>query len=128
MSEETMKFGDMSASLKLRYVIYRLLSLAVIVAGAMFIVKGYYSSFLISVGTVILIIGIAMWMMASPGSYNSSTDMVQMIAMDRPRKIEEFYEAYKDVPTPLGSCYLGYFRTLIRPGLALGPLGDGECV
>ena len=43
MSEEKMKFSDMSASLKLRYVIYRLLSLAVIVAGAMFVVKGYYS-------------------------------------------------------------------------------------
>ena len=91
MSEEKMKFGDMSASLKLRYVIYRLLSLVVIVAGAMFIVKGYYSTFLISVGTVVLIIGVALWMMASPDSYNSSTDMVQMIAMDHPWKIEEFY-------------------------------------
>lgn len=68
MSEETMKFGDMSANLKLRYVIYRLLSLAVIVAGAMFVVKGYYSSFLISVGTVVLIIGVALWMMASPAA------------------------------------------------------------
>ena len=126
MSEETMKFGDMSASLKLRYVIYRLLSLAVIVAGAMFVVKGYYSSFLISVGTVVLIIGVALWMMASPGSYNSSTDMVQMIAMDRPRKIEEFYEAYKDVPTPLGSCYLANFRTMRRPALAFDPNSEGD--
>lgn len=126
MSEDKMKFGDMSASLKLRYVIYRLLSLVVIVTGAMFIMKGYYSRFFISVGTVILIIGIAMWMMASPDSYNSSTDMVQMIAMDRPRKIEEFYEAYKDVQTPLGSCYLAEFRTMRRPALAFGPSSEGD--
>lgn len=94
--------------------------------GAMFIMKGYYSRFFISVGTVILIIGIAMWMMASPDSYNSSTDMVQMIAMDRPRKIDEFYEAYKDVQTPLGSCYLAEFRTMRRPALAFGPSSEGD--
>ena len=52
--------------------------------------------------------------------------MVQMIAMDRPRKIEEFYEAYKDVPTPLGSCYLAKFLTMRRPALAFGPSSEGQ--
>ena len=42
-----------------------------------------------------LIFGIAIWMMAKPEDYNSMTDIAAMIEMDRPRKIEEFYEAYK---------------------------------
>ena len=61
-----MKFGDMSASLEAALRDLPASEPVVIVTGAMFIMKGYYSRFFISVGTVILIIGIAMWMMASP--------------------------------------------------------------
>ena len=50
-----------------------------------------------------------------------------MIAMDCPRKIDDFYEAYKDVTdTPLGSCYLAEFRTMRRPALAFGPSSEGD--
>ena len=37
-----------------------------------------------------------------------------------------FYEAYKEVPTPLGSCYLANFRTMRRPALAFGPNSEGD--
>lgn len=126
MSDHKMKYSEMSGSLRLRYWMYRLLGAAGMAAGAMFIVKGSYSEILISIGTVILIIGLAVWMMASPNSYNASTDMVQMLAMDHPRKIEEFYEAYKKEKTPLGSCYLAKFRTMKQPALAFGPNSQGD--
>ena len=60
-------------------------------------------------------------MLASPDDYNGSTDICSMIAMDCPRKIEEFYEAYKDVRTPLGSGYLVQFYTMRQPALMFGP-------
>ena len=49
-----------------------------------------------------------------------------MIAMDCPRKIEEFYEAYKDVRTPLGSAYLVQFYTMKQPALMFGPDKNGD--
>ena len=49
-----------------------------------------------------------------------------MISMDRPRTIEEFYEAYKNVKTPLGSGYLVKFRTMKQKALMFGPDDKGQ--
>ena len=67
--------------------------------------------------TVVLIFGIAIWSMATPENYNSMTDMIAMISMEKPRKIEEFYEAYKNVDTPFGSAWLAKFYTMRQKSL-----------
>lgn len=86
------------------------------------ILKFYYSTVMISVGTVILICGVAIWMAATPEDYNRADGVVKMITFgDTIRKIEDFYEAFKNVPTPLGSGYLGRFYTMKQPGLIFGP-------
>lgn len=54
-----------------------------------------------SIATVILIIGIAVFNMGSPADYNAMTDGGAMIAMDAPRKIDEFYRAFQNEKTPL---------------------------
>lgn len=86
---------------------YRLVGAVIVLLGLALLFKFWYSKFFISVSTVIVIIGVAVFMMASPESYNASTDVVKMIGMgDTVRTIEDFYEAFKNVPTPLGSGYL----------------------
>lgn len=82
----------------------------------------------VSIGTVVLIIGIAIFMTGSPEDYNAMTDVGAMIAMDRPRKIEEFYEAYKNVKTPLGSGWLGRFSTSPYTSLIFGPDARGQFI
>ena len=52
--------------------------------------------------------------------------MKVMISMDRARTIEEFYEAYKNVKTPLGSGYLVRFRTMKQKALLFGPDSKGQ--
>lgn len=107
--------------MKLRRILYRLWCI-VSVLGLGLIFKFYYSSVLISVGTVILIFGVAIWMMATPEDYNNSTDIVKMVSFgDTVRKIEDFYEAFKNVSTPLGSGYLGHICTMKQPALIFGP-------
>lgn len=66
--------------MKLRRILYRLIGAIVSVLGLGLIFKFYYSSVLISVGTVILIFGVAIWMMATPEDYNNSTDIVKMVS------------------------------------------------
>ena len=56
--------------MKLRRILYRLVGAIVSVLGLGLIFKFYYSSVLISVGTVILIFGVAIWMAATPEDYN----------------------------------------------------------
>lgn len=82
---------------------------------------GYGETITLTIATVVLIFGIAIWSMATPESYNSMTDMIAMISMEKPRKIEEFYEAYKNVDTPFGSAWLAKFYTMRQKALVFGP-------
>ena len=92
------EYKNLSPVLKRRVWKYRIIGGLITLLGAYIMWKGYGMVETLSAGTVVLIIGIAVWMMSSPQDYNSSTDMAAMIAMDRPRKIEEFYQAYRHVP------------------------------
>ena len=104
--------------MKMRTFLYRLVGVVIVLLGLALLFKFWYSKFYISVSAVIVIIGVAVFMMASPESYNASTDVVKMIGMgDTIRTIEDFYEAFKNVPTPLGSGYLGHFYTMKQPAL-----------
>ena len=49
-----------------------------------------------------------------------------MISMEKPRKIEEFYEANKNVDTPFGSARLAKFYTMRQKALVFGPDAKGE--
>jgi len=128
IKREQEEYEQMNKTLKIRYWKYRIIGLIVTFFGVWLIVKGYGSALVLSVATVILIVGIAICMMASPESYNSSTDMVIMIAMDKSRKIEEFYEAFKEVKTPLGSGWLGRFYTMKQEALVFGPDSRGQYI
>ena len=116
----------LSAPLRARMWKYRMISVIVCALAVWIASKGNWNKIPLSVATVVLIIGVAIWMLGSPDDYNGSTDICSMIAMDCPRKIEEFYEAYKDVRTPLGSAYLVQFYTMKQPALMFGPDKNGD--
>lgn len=89
-------------------------------------IAGGWDTLPVSVGTVLLIFGVAVWSMGSPGDYNALTEDCGMLAMDRPREIREFYEAYKEVPTVLGSGWLGKLCLQEKEALIFGPDGQGQ--
>lgn len=121
-------YQELSATMKRRVWKYRIIGGAVTLLGVWVLVIGYGTALTVTLATLLLIAGIAIWMMSSPEDYNASTDMGAMIAMGRPRKIEEFYEAYKSVKTPLGSGWLGKFYTMRQTALIFGPDADGQFV
>ena len=96
---------------------------AVTLLGIYLMAVGYGETITLTIATVVLIFGIAIWSMATPESYNSMTDMIAMISMEKPRKIEEFYEAYKNVDTPFGSAWLAKFYTMRQKALVFGRQG-----
>lgn len=109
--------------MKARVWIFRIAGTIVTLFGLYLLIKGYESAIMITLATLVLILGVSLWITATPQSYNSSsTDTVMMIGMDdKHRKIEEFYEAYKKVDTPLGSPWLGEFYTMKQKALVFGP-------
>ncbi len=112
--------------LKKRERSYHIVGVIVIVIALGIVIAGHWNMVSVVIGTVVLIIGIAIWMTGSPDSYNNSTDTVSMIAMREPRKIEEFYEAYRKIGTPLGSCFLGDIATMKQQALIWGPNDNGD--
>ena len=121
-------YKELSASLKRRAWKYRIVGILVALIGVRLCPLGNWSSFWISVGTVVLIIGIAIFMMASPEDYNAMTDAAAMIGFDRRRDIREFYEAFKKLQTPLGSGWLGRFISSPYDSLIFGPDLQGQYI
>ena len=119
-------YKGLAKPMKVRYWKFRIVGAVVFLLGVFILCKGYGMTVTICIATVVMIAGIAIWGSASPENYNSLTDMGVMISMDRPRTIEEFYEAYKNVKTPLGSGYLVKFRTMKQKALMFGPDGKGQ--
>lgn len=106
---------------------FRIVGVIVALLGGLVLLKGYESMILITVATILIIVGVSFWMAATPESYNAgSSDMVMMIGMGQPKKIEDIYEAYKNVETPLGSAWLGKFRTMRAKAMVFGPNAQGE--
>lgn len=105
---------------------YRIIGALVTILGVYLMIIGYGQTWSLTIATIVLICGVAIWMTAKPEDYNSMTDVAAMIGMDRPRKIEEFYEAYKNVWTPLGSGWLGTFHTMKQKALVFGPDTRGQ--
>ena len=114
--------------MKKRIIKFRLAGGLVTVLGVYLMIIGYGQTWSLSIATVVLIFGIAIWMMATPKDYNQMTDMGAMIEMEKPRTIEEFYEAYKNVWTPLGSAWLGKFYTMKQTALVFGPDARGQYI
>ena len=110
-----------SPAIKRRIWKFRIIGLVLVALAVWLCIAGNWDTIPVSIATVILIIGIAVFNMGSPADYNAMTDGGAMIAMDVPRKIEEFYRAFQNEKTPLGSAYLGKFSTSPYTSLIFGP-------
>lgn len=121
VKENNKAYKELSASMKRRVWKYRIVGAIIAVIGVRMWDLENWDTFWIVVGTVVLIIGIAIFMMGSPNDYDAMTDAFTMIGFDRKREIREFYEAFKEVQTPLGSGWLGRFISSPYDTLIFGP-------
>ncbi len=128
VKENNKAYKELSASMKHRVWKYRIVGAIIAVIGVRMWSLGNWDTFWIVVGTVVLIIGIAIFMMGSPNDYDAMTDAFTMIGFDRKREIREFYEAFKEVQTPLGSGWLGRFISSPYDTLIFGPDLRGQYI
>lgn len=128
VKENNIAYNALSDSLKRRAWKYRIIGAIIAAAGVWLWVAGNWDTLWITVGTVVLIVGIAIFKMSSPNDYNSITDGMTMIGFDRKRKIKEFYEAFKEIKTPLGSAWLGRFYSSPYDTMIYGPDDRGQFI
>ena len=116
VKERNEAYQELSSSLKRRVWKYRIVGAIVTIFGVCLCPLGDWDTLWIVVGTVMLIFGIAIFMMGSPKDYDAMTDAFAMIGFDRKRDIREFYEAFKGVQTPLGTCATTQTSSFSRTG------------
>ena len=119
---------ELSPSLKRRMWVHRIVGILVCAAAVYMPIHGDWSTFWISVGTVTLIIGLAIFMLGSPNDYDAGTDAVEMVGFDRKFDINEFYEAFRNMRTPIGSGWLGRFISSPYDALIFGPDMRGQYI
>ncbi len=114
--------------LKRRMWKYRIIGTAVAIVGVWTWLAGNWSIFWIAIGTVVLIAGIGIFMMGSPSDYNSATDAMLMIGFDRSQSIEDICRAFSEIQTPLGSAWMGRFRSSPYDSMIFGPDTRGQFI
>ena len=124
--EKQEEYTNYSPAIKRRIWKFRIWGLLLIAAALWICVNWHWEEIPVYFATVVLIVGIAVFGMGSPADYNAMTDSGAMLAMDSPRKIEEFYRAFRSIDTPLGSGWLGKFTTSPKESLIFGPNSRGE--
>ena len=124
--EKADAYASYSPAIKRRIWKFRLLGIGLIALSVWICIAGKWREVPVSIATVVLIVGIAMFNFGSPADYNAMVDGGAMIAMDIPREIEAFYEVFKNLPTPLGSGWLGKFSASPRTSLIFGPDNRGQ--
>ncbi len=128
VQERNEAYKELSASLKHRVWKYHIIGILLCAAGVVMCPLGDWDTLWIALGTVVLIIGIAVFMMGSPKDYEAMTDAAAMLGFDRKYEIREFYEAFKNIQTPLGSGWLGRFISSPYDSLIFGPDLQGQYI
>lgn len=121
-------YKKLPKSLKQRVWEYRIVGTILCGIAVWICIAGNWENFPVVVATVILIIGIALFILSSPEDYNNSTDAGKMVIVDREITLEEIYEAFKNVKTPFGSVWMGRFHTSFFETLVFGPSAGGQLV
>lgn len=121
--ETSDELAGMDQNSRKHFFLYYFLGVIGVVLGLAVIVFGF-----IVIGTLILIAGGTMFVLASPRNYNNASDTTKMLSCSKSLTIEELYHAFYKFDTPLGTPYIGRIRFIKSDALIFGPNKSGEYI
>lgn len=113
-------YKEMDSYMKKRYWGYKLVGAAITALGIYVFIP--LTTFAIVMGTIIVCVGLGVFVVPNMNSYS---DLIKMISLSEPAKIEDIYEAFKNFNTPLGAPYLANIKFYKQPVLIFGPNTEG---
>lgn len=120
LRDEAAVVNELDSHGRTKYFILRILGVLLVVGGIALIIKDA-----VVIGTIVLIAGSALWIAASPKSFNEATDGMKMVTCPKEMTIEELYRGIRGMSTALGSPYIGRVRTIPGDIILFGPNADG---
>lgn len=123
LKEGHAEFKELDAAGKRRYIILRALALALAAVSVVLFIKE-----LIIVPTLILIVGVALWLAASPKAYNAAVDGVRMLSCPAELTVDRLASDLAALDSPLGTPYLARIKFVPGKALVFGPDSGGEYI
>lgn len=120
LRDEAAVVNELDSYGRAKYFILRILGVLLVVGGIALIIKDA-----VVIGTIVLIAGCALWIAASPKSFNEATDGMKMVTCPKEMTIEELYRGIRGMSTALGSPYIGRVRTIPGDIILFGPNAVG---
>lgn len=115
------EFKSLDAAGKRRYIILRVLAVVLAAVSIMLFIKE-----LIIVPTLVIIVAVALWLAASPKSYNAAVSGVKMLSCPAELTVEKLADDIAALDSPLGTPYLARIKFVPGKSLVFGPDSEGE--
>jgi len=128
VQDEIDRDNRMSPALLERKRRFQLIALVLVGISICIIIRFYESIFAVIVGTFILIAGITVWIFSDSKKYNESVPNSGMITFDSATSIEQIFDKFKMIDTPLGKPWIGKLKTLKNKAMIFGPDKEGNFV
>ncbi len=108
---------------KLKGLFKKFIAVVICVLGIVFLYMfGLESDFYIIIGTIILAVGVAIYMTATPKDYNKNISSVKLIENPRKLTVNDLYNAYKNTNSLLGTPWVGKMKIIKGDVLYFGPV------
>ena len=120
LRDEAAVVNELDSHGRAKYFILRILGVLLAVGGLALIIKDS-----VIIGTIVLIAGGALWIAASPKSFNEVTDGMKMIPCPKEMTIDDLYRGIRGMSTALGAPYIGKVKTIPGDTILFGPDADG---
>ena len=120
LRDEAAVVNELDSHGRTKYFILRILGVLLVVGGIALIIKDA-----VVIGTIVLIAGGALWIAASPKSFNETTDGMKMVTCPKEMTVEELYRGIRGMSTALGAPYIGRVKTIPGDTILFGPNADG---
>lgn len=120
LRDEAAVVNELDSHGRAKYFILRILGVLLVIGGIALIIKDT-----VVIGTIVLIAGGALWIAASPKSFNETTDGMKMVTCPKEMTIEELYNGIRGMSTALGAPYIGRVKTIPGDTILFGPDNDG---
>lgn len=120
LRDEADAVNELDSHGRSKYFIFRMLGALMIVGGVALIGRDS-----VIIGTLVVIGGGALWIAASPKSFNETTDGMKMIPCPKEMTVEELYRGIRGMSTSLGVPYIGRVKTVPGDTILFGPNADG---
>lgn len=122
IKDEVFDISYMPGWMKVRYVIFRVFGIALIIGGI------FLALIFAVFGALVIIAGAALCIMANPRTYNKRVKNVRMISCHKGDSIRRIHGYMKNKWTPLGMPCIARIAHVKGEALAWGPNNGGEVV